>query len=56
MRGIALHVRSECHRDCVSDDMKSKELYRREPLVVWLEYDESTLTFYGQDLGGYVVS
>jgi hypothetical protein len=32
--------------------MKSKEFYRREPLVVWLECDESTVTFYGHDLGG----
>jgi hypothetical protein len=32
--------------------MKSKVFYRREPLVVRLEYDESTVTFYGQDLGG----
>jgi hypothetical protein len=25
--------------------MKSKEFYRREPLVVRLEYDESTVTY-----------
>jgi hypothetical protein len=33
--------------------VKSKEFYHREPLVVWLRYDESNVTFYGQDLGGY---
>jgi hypothetical protein len=46
-------VRLECHSDCVSGDVKSKEFYRRDQLVVWLQYDESTMTFYGQDLGGY---